>query len=123
QANDFERVDGRFEHDGVYYKLVKHKLQNDTLHIICIRDYETRQLVNTMTDYAELVQTLPGTDPGQKALNYLSKLIKDYCSQGEVSLIHQSGYSMELQFAERPELLLQTVIPVSLQPPRDRSFL
>ena len=56
QSHDFQRVDGRFEHNGQQYKLIKHKLQSDTLYVVCLRDHATRQLVTTMTDYIERTQ-------------------------------------------------------------------
>lgn len=118
QDRDFERVDGRFEHNGEHFKLVKHKLQNDTLYVVCLRDQETRQLVTTLTDYVHLTQALPGADTSQKALHFLSKLIKDFYSHSNVSVLHQSGYIMDMLFNETPARLLQAVIPVLAPPPR-----
>jgi hypothetical protein len=115
-TRDFERVDGRFEHGGEFFKLVKHKFQNDTLYIVCIRDHETRELVNTMDNYVELTQTLPATN--QKAWNLLSKIIKDYFSHEGVAMLHQFGFTVPLLFNETPELFLQPVIAVHAPPPR-----
>ena len=118
QSEDFQRVDGRFERDGQFYKLVKHKLQDDTLHIVCIRDHATRQLVDVMTDYVQLTQGLQGTDTNQKALHYLSKLVKDYYSQVSLTLLHQMGNNISMQFFVKPDLIPQLVIPVQSPPPR-----
>jgi len=117
QSREFERVNGRFEHNGEHYKLVKHKLENDTLYVVCVRDHATRQLVNTMTDYVQLTQSFPGSDTGQDALNYLSKLVKDFFPQSDIALMHFYGYSMVITFSERPELFLQPVIAVQVPPP------
>ena len=35
----YERVNGEFEHNGEFFKLVKQKLENDTLNIVCIKDH------------------------------------------------------------------------------------
>lgn len=112
----FERVDGRFEHQGEFFKLVKHKFQNDTLYIVCIRDHQTRELVNTMDDYVELTQAMPATN--QKAWNFISKLIKDYFSHEGVTIFRQNGFSMPLLFDERPEHFFQLIIPVHAPPPK-----
>lgn len=117
QSNDFERVDGRFEHNGEHFKLVKHKLVNDTLYVVCIRDRETRELVNTMTDYVQLTQALPGAETGKNAKNFLNKLIKDFCALGDISLVQLPGYCTVFLFMERPSLLLQTALPVNVPPP------
>jgi len=116
QSHDFQRVDGRFEYGGEFFKLVKHKLQNDTLYVVCIRDHQARELVNTLTDYVQLTQDLPGTS--QKALNFLSKLTKDFYSQEDIAILHQYGFSMLIPFAERSEYFRQLVIPVHAPPPK-----
>lgn len=113
---EFQRIDGRFEHHGEFFKLVKHKLQNDTLYVICIRDHQTKHLVNTMTDYVELTHALPGTS--QKALNFLGKLLKDFYSQADISIVHNYGFSIAILFKEASESLLSPVIPVQSPPPK-----
>src|SRR5688500_16103834 len=59
QQRGFERVKGKFEHQGELYKLVKHKLENDTLHVICIKDHEEKRLEGAATKYANLSNDLP----------------------------------------------------------------
>ncbi|MEX2231647.1 MAG: hypothetical protein WD824_05780 [Cyclobacteriaceae bacterium] len=118
QSQDFQRVNGRFEHGGEFYKLVKHKLENDTLYVVCIRDHQTRELVNTMTDYVQLTQALPGTNTANKALNFLSKLVKDFCSHQDINMLHQYGFSMLIVFTEIREFFLQPVISVHAPPPK-----
>ena len=117
-SEGFQRVDGRFEHNGEFFKLIKHKLQNDTLYIVCIRDRDTRQLVSTMNNYVQQTLGIMNTNPDQKALNYFSKLIKDFFPQKDTTLLHQDGFSMLLTFAETHESFHQPVIPVHAPPPR-----
>lgn len=118
QSHDFQRVDGRFEHNGQQYKLIKHKLQSDTLYVVCLRDHATRRLVTTMTDYIERTQASQGKDTDQKAMHYLSKLVKDFCAHGTIVIQHESGYCMLTLFNERPRLFAQPTIPVHAPPPR-----
>ena len=115
-TSEFERVDGRFEHQGQFFKLVKHRFQHDTLYIVCIRDHQTRELVNTMNDYVELTQAVPGTN--QKAWNFLSKLIKDYHSGTGIAVVHHPGFSMHLLFSEKNERCLKPLLPVHAPPPK-----
>ena len=117
-SEDFQRVDGRFEHRGEFFKLVKQKLQNDTLYVVCIRDHATRNLVNAMNDYVQLTQGLPGEDNTPDALHYLSKLMKDLYSEGAVALRQRPGCTMAVQFPEQSDLFLQIVLPVQAPPPR-----
>ena len=115
-SRGFERVNGRFEHEGEFFRLVKHKFQNDTLYIVCIRDHETRELVETMDDYVELTWALPGTN--EEAWNFVSKLIKDYFSHEGVTIFHEGGFSMPSLFCERPEFFQQPAIAVHAPPPK-----
>jgi hypothetical protein len=117
-SGGFERVDGRFEHNGEYFRLIKHKWNNDTLYIVCIRDHGTRELVSTMISYVQHTLGLENSGRDQKALNYLSKLIKDFFPQQDIKLLHQNGFSMRLDLGEKPESFSQPEIPVHAPPPR-----
>src|SRR6187402_1292445 len=52
-SEDYARVRGSFEHQGEFYKLVKQKLEKDTLYIVCIKDRHEKKLVNAMADYTK----------------------------------------------------------------------
>ena len=115
-TQEFQRINGRFEHGGEFYKLVKQKYEHDTLYIVCIRDHQTRELVKTMDDYVEMTQA--GPPANQKALSFLSKLIKDFYSHVGVNIIHQYGFRIAALFGERAEFFLQPLIPVHAPPPK-----
>ena len=85
QQNGFERVDGRFEHNGTYYKLIKQKLENDTVYIVCIRDNEEKRLNTVVTDFIKINHSLPASS---KALKLLQGFCKDFESglQTEVEI-------------------------------------
>lgn len=74
---DYERVSGKFEHNGEFYNLFKQKIQDDTLHLVCVRDRTQKQLFEKLS---EVVQFTFGDMPGthQKAAKFLENLLKDY---------------------------------------------
>jgi hypothetical protein len=76
QQQGFERINGKFEHRGEFYKLVKQRVLNDTLYVICIKDQQKKSLNKTMNDYVKLSNDLPGA--ASKAISLLGKLIKEY---------------------------------------------
>lgn len=117
QAQDFQPADGRFEHKGQHFKLVKHKFENDTLYVVCIRDHETGQLVNTMQDYIELTHGFDESTQGQKALNYLGKLVKDFFPEEKINVSRQYTDSPSLLFASPAETILNVARPVDSPPP------
>jgi hypothetical protein len=115
-SNGFERVNGRFEHKGEFFRLIKHKLRNDTLYVVCIRDHETRRLLSTFKNIVH--DTLGLTNTNKKALNFLSKLIKDFFPDGEVEVVHLNGFTAKLTFAEGSEHFKQPILTVHAPPPR-----
>ena len=50
---DFERVDGKFYHEGNYYRLVKQRLAQDTLYVVCIQDHKTKMFHKVLSDYVK----------------------------------------------------------------------
>jgi hypothetical protein len=96
QENGFERVDGKFEHNGIFYKLVKQKLESDTMYIVCIRDIESKQIAETLKDYVAKTNDLP---LDSNTSNLLGKFLKDFESLETDLLHHVSGWSSEIQFA------------------------
>jgi hypothetical protein len=113
--NGFERVDGRFEHRGTFYKLVKRKLQNDTIYIVCIIDHEEKNLMTTMTEYGKMTNDLPASS--KKTFNFLSKLQKDFNSSFNEQVQHTIGWTMELNHLEKAFPTLPAVISIISPPP------
>ncbi len=114
----FQPAEGRFEHGGQHFKLIKHKFENDTLYVVCIRDHETRQLVNTIRDYVQLTQGFDGTTPGQKALSYLSKLVKDFYKEAKIDITHQYTIAASGWFTPPSFNFTGPIIAVDAPPPR-----
>jgi hypothetical protein len=97
QENGFERVDGRFEHEGTYYKLIKHKLENDTVYVVCIRDVGTKQIATTLKDYVAKTNDIP---LNSKSLNLFGKFLKDFQSTETDLNLGGIGWSVEIQFGD-----------------------
>ena len=57
--SEYERVDGEIEHNGEFYRLVKQKLQKDTLYIVCIKDYGSKRITQALADYVETFTDKP----------------------------------------------------------------
>jgi hypothetical protein len=74
---DFERVDGKFEHHGEFYRLVKQKYAQDTLTIICIKDRENKRIHKALSGYLENFTADPAHLPGSDTRVTIS-FSKDY---------------------------------------------
>ncbi|MFT3705340.1 MAG: hypothetical protein QM802_23430 [Agriterribacter sp.] len=51
-SNEFERVDGQLELKGITYTYVKRKVMNDTLHLLCLPDFDKTSLYKAKAAYA-----------------------------------------------------------------------
>jgi hypothetical protein len=82
-SKDYERVHGSFEHQGEFYKLVKQKLEEDTLYIVCIRDHQEKKLVNAMADYTRAANDIPANS---KTLKLVGGFAKDFESTHSIEI-------------------------------------
>lgn len=95
-SKDFQRIDGKFEHCGEFYRLVKQSLISDTLYIVCIRDNKEKVISNFMADMVKRSNDLPSS-ANKKLLN---SLMKDYVSTSKVLTLSQQGWSLDQGFTE-----------------------
>lgn len=113
-GQDYERMTGSFEHHGEFFKLIKQKLEKDTLYIVCIKDHKEKQLHAAMTDFIKLSTDLPTS---QQTLKLLSGLIKDYIPTTQ-TVLNQNRKALCLTFGTTPDFsLLTNNLPVPTPPP------
>ena len=116
QKQDFQRVDGKFEHQGQFYKMVKQKLENDVLIIICIKDKAEKNLDKTMKDFSKMANDLPSSS--KKAENILSKLLKDFESSETENTQVPKGWSRSIAFGFQSYATIDQCYKIASPPPR-----
>ena len=112
---DFERVDGEIEHKGEFYRLVKQKLEKDTLHIVCIRDVKSKHIQQALEEY---VKTFADQSADRSTTKTSYSFIKDYvqaCFQLEDSAL---GWSLMLHFHDVEKSFSTPGIPSPTPPPK-----
>ncbi len=78
---DYQRVTGEFEHQGEVYRLVKQKLHQDTLYIVCVKDTKVKKINQALADYVKTFTDRPfNSKPQGSKLIY--SLIKDFLNTG-----------------------------------------
>jgi hypothetical protein len=91
---DFERVDGEFEHQGQFYRMIKQKFSNDTLHIVCIKDQQETRITQALKDY---VKSFTGkSDPGKANSKLTVSFIKDYILSSYITGHSSNGWSIKI---------------------------
>jgi len=113
--NDFERLSGEFEHNGEFYQLIKQKLENDTLKIVCIKNHKEKQLVASMADFTKVSNDLPAN---ASSLKVLGNFLKEYNSTGDIKIMHSNGWSTTLSFACPSYSIRSLVVPIESPPPQ-----
>jgi hypothetical protein len=75
-SREYTRVDGEFEHQGEVYRMVKQKLQSDTLYIVCVKDDTSKDIKQALTDYVKTFTDKPVSEKSNSKT--AQNLIKDY---------------------------------------------
>jgi len=115
--NTYERVNGEFIHGGKTYKLVKQKIENDTVFIVCIHDKKASKIASALSDYSKIANDVP-TD-SQQALNLLAKLYKDY-NTSEFTLMYKSRFLFErTYYATNTPSIVDQSVRVDSPPPEN----
>lgn len=114
-AEQFERVDGDFEYQGQFYKLVKQKLSKDTLYVVCIKNQDKKQLFDALTEYIKFSNDVPAS---KQALKLWGSIVKDYISNDPAELTRNEGWSVVNAFAgDQTPAIPSVYFPVVSPPP------
>jgi hypothetical protein len=116
QQQGYERINGEFEFDGEYYSLVKQRLENDTLFMVCIKDKTQKKLVHGLNEYSNYANNLPAN--ASRTLDLFGKLFKDYTAAALATLSVGTGWAMPIFYGEGQFALLELEYPVISPPPR-----
>ena len=111
----YERADGEVEHKGEFYRLVKQKVENDTLFMVCIRDQNQKHIARTMNEYTQLANDLPSS--AKNTMDLLSKLFKDFTATSFVAPALGLTLAYDIAFSAEDVTILQRGLPVDSPPP------
>jgi hypothetical protein len=75
---DYQRVQGDFEHQGEFYKLVKQKYSNDTLYVVCIKSAEEKRAFKVFSDLVKLSTDQSSPSSNNQSSKTIVSVIKDY---------------------------------------------
>jgi hypothetical protein len=77
-SREYVRVNGEFEHEGDVYKMVKQRLQRDTLYIVCVKDNTSKKINQALKDYVKSYTDKPLNQKGNTKTT--QNFIKDFIS-------------------------------------------
>jgi hypothetical protein len=111
----FEKMHGAFEYHGDQYKLIKQKLQNDTLYVVCVKNSAQKRVDSTIADYSKNANDVPSQT--KQTLNLLSKLFKDF-QQSTALTLESNFFLIDAQMSmAAPSVILDQTYPIFSPPP------
>ncbi len=114
--SEYERVDGEIEHNGEFYRLVKQKLQKDTLYIVCIKDHDSKRIKQALADYVKTFTDKPvqAKHSGKFSVNF----IKDFLPTSIEITPASAGWNYSIEKVGLCDLFSSRNITVFSPPPR-----
>lgn len=115
-SRDFERIEGEFEYNGEFYRMVKQKLLQDTLFIVCVKDYENKKINQALSSFVKTFSDTPANHQSSNTKTALS-FIKDYFAHS-FSLRNQSlGWESDVAKESRSNILIPAFQCTIIHPP------
>jgi hypothetical protein len=115
ESTDYERVTGEFEHNGEFYTLVKQKLVQDTLIIVCVKNHEGKQIKKALVDYVKTFTDKPTSGNQAKTI---PALIKDFLPTNISIESSNIGWVLGSSFKNESNLLMSIDLSIISPPPR-----
>ena len=113
QDNGFERINGEFQYQGEFYRLIKQRFYQDTLHIICIKDEQLKNIHEALTDYVKTFSDNPADAKSGSKIKI--DFIKDYLGSTTSILHESSGWNYSLSY--KREINQKQIIFLSIPSP------
>lgn len=119
QDNGYERVNGEFQYNGEFYRLIKQRHFQDTLYIVCIKDEHKKDIQHALNDY---VKTFSDQQTDAKSDSKVKiDFIKDYLGSKTCISHTTEGWSYTLSFTNWQEHSQRTFLSILSPPPEKTS--
>jgi hypothetical protein len=118
QQDGYQRVEGDFEHQGEFYKLVKQKHSNDTLYIVCIKNVEEKKAFKVFSDLVKLSTDQSSSTSNSQSTKTIVNIIKDYNPVVEqIDLAPRQAIELAISFTFFSTNILSQDLTVFSPPP------
>ena len=111
----YQRANGEVEYNGEYYALVKQKIENDTLFMVCVKDHQQKRLDRTMNEYTNLANNLPAS--AKHTMDLMGKLFKDFTGTSFTTPSMALVLKYDILFSVDDFSIIQQVFPIDSPPP------
>ncbi|MEO5976976.1 MAG: hypothetical protein ABIS36_05025 [Chryseolinea sp.] len=112
----FERVDGQIAHQGEFYRLVKQKLEMDTLYIVCIKDNDSKMINQALTDYVKTFTDKPVNN--KHTPKYAVDFLKEFFPSFITLSTQSNGWNYSVYEDAAPEFFTSISLSIFSPPPQ-----
>lgn len=112
----YKRVDGQILHHGEVYRLVKQKLESDTLYIVCIKDIESNIINQALSDYVKTFTDKPASS--KQTTKFAAGFIKDFLPTFITLSSSSSGWNYSIFDNAQQDFFSSVSLSVFSPPPR-----
>lgn len=110
----YERVDGQFECEGEFYKLVKQKWVGDTLFVILTKDNRQTKLHESLANFERASHDSPLSKSAMKLIDHFEKGFISSLNQLQVSSF---GWCQKSYFGVLPQIVNHLYLSIFSPPP------
>ena len=111
----YERADGEVEYNGEFYHLVKQKIENDTLFMVCVKDHHQKHLQVTMDEYTNLANNLPSST--KHTMDLLGKLFKDFAGTSFINPSPTLAVKYNIDYVVSDSMVIEQTLSKDSPPP------
>lgn len=112
----YERTDGQFQYDGQEYRLVRQRIVNGVLYIVCIRDEKGTAINNLISDYSKTLTTESGQQ-SQSGKNFSPSVeFFDVVEQSSIEVLE--GYLLFNNYGQHEDLYSYNAFSSVFHPPQ-----
>ncbi len=118
--NEFTRVDGEINFNGVHYKYVAKRIYNDSIELRCIPHEAKMKIEKAKDDYLQLAFDMNQQTPGKKQsanAAAFKMLMVEYTDQKDQWQLNLLSMREAFYMSDHASALLSCFLPVSEQPP------
>lgn len=115
-SEDYERVDGEIEYEGEVYRLVKQKLESDTLFIVCIKDHAGKRIKQALADYVKTFTDKPFH--AKQTGKIFTSIIKDFLPTSISLSSAATGWNYSVAIESHVDFYYDRSVTVSTPPPQ-----
>lgn len=113
---DFERVNGEFEYQGQYYKLVKQRVLRDTLQVVVLIDNKKKELAE---DFNEYTRSTNESTSGQSLKVIGSNPLQEYSKGYAFELTsYSNGWEQSILYSDSPSSPIGPISGKNSPPPK-----